>query len=205
MLQLYIARHGQNQDNANGILNGHRDLPLTDIGIAQAREVADKIKASGLVFDHVLCSPLSRASETAKIIATVNNAPEPIVTPGLIERDFGIMTGEEQSRIEELCAPEILKTDTVTYFLQAKGAESFPDLLERAKKDLADITSKYTDGNILLVTHGDFGKMLYASYYNLHWKDVLLLFHFGNSELILLSPLSTADNAHVFTIEQHNT
>ena len=32
MLKIYIARHGQNEDNANGILNGHRDLPLTDIG-----------------------------------------------------------------------------------------------------------------------------------------------------------------------------
>ncbi len=33
MLKIYLARHGQNEDNANGILNGHRDLPLTDIGL----------------------------------------------------------------------------------------------------------------------------------------------------------------------------
>ena len=45
MLNIYLARYGQNQDNANGILNGHRDLPLTELGIAQAEEVAIKIKA----------------------------------------------------------------------------------------------------------------------------------------------------------------
>jgi hypothetical protein len=46
--------------------------------------------------------------------------------------------------------------------------------------------------------------MIYAAYYNVPWQDVLQQFHFGNSELILLSPDSPADDAHVFTIEQHN-
>ena len=68
MLKIFLARHGQNEDNANGILNGHRDLPLTEIGIAQAHEVADKIKEAGLSFDVVLSSPLSRALKTAEII-----------------------------------------------------------------------------------------------------------------------------------------
>lgn len=31
MLKIYITQHGQNEDNANGILNGHRDLPLRDV------------------------------------------------------------------------------------------------------------------------------------------------------------------------------
>lgn len=204
MLNIYIARHGQNVDNANHILNGHRDKELTDLGIAQAHEVADKIKTSGLHFDAVLCSPLIRAVETAKIISTTTHSPEPVITPGLIERNFGCMTGVKQSKIEELCAPEILKTDTVTYFLSPEGAETFPDLLKRAKSDLMKIKDRYKSGNVLVVTHGDFGKMLYASYYNLGWEDVLRQFHFGNSELIILSPSSSAEEAHVFSIEQHN-
>jgi probable phosphoglycerate mutase len=32
MMKIYLTRHGQNEDNLNGILNGHRDLPLTDLG-----------------------------------------------------------------------------------------------------------------------------------------------------------------------------
>lgn len=205
MLKIYLARHGQNEDNANGVLNGHRDLPLTDTGIAQAAEVAYKIKGEGLHFDVVLSSPLSRALKTAEIISEINNLPEPKVIDELIERDFGVMTGLEQSRIEELCAPDILKTELITYFLSPEGAETFPDLLARANKLLNALMDTYKDGSILLVTHGDFGKMIYASYYNLDWKDVLTLFHFGNSELLLLSQDSLAENAHIFMIPQHNS
>jgi broad specificity phosphatase PhoE len=205
VLKIYLARHGQNEDNANGILNGHRDLPLTSIGIDQAAEVAEKIRVAGLRFDAILSSPLSRALQTAQIIASTNDLPSPVVLDGLIERDFGVMTGLEQSRIEELCAPDIIKTDTVTYFLSPKDAETFPDLLERAKILLEKIADEYTEGSVLLVTHGDLGKMIYAQYYGLDWQDVLTLFHFGNSELLLLSADSTAGEAHVFKIMQHNT
>ncbi len=204
MLKIYLARHGQNLDNANGILNGHRDEPLTDIGIGQAQEVASKIKAAGLSFDHIYSSPLQRASKTAQIIADAISGPAPIVLKGLIERDFGSMTGIEQSKIEEMCAPDIIKTDTITYFLKPPAAETFPNLLVRAGKLLEDVQRRHHEGNILLVTHGDFGKMIYAKYYDLDWKDVLMLFHFGNSELLLLSPDSQAGEAHVFTIIQHN-
>jgi probable phosphoglycerate mutase len=205
MLRIYLARHGQNLDNANGILNGHRDEPLTDIGITQAEEVAAKIAEAGLHFDHIFASPLVRAHKTAEIIAETIAGPQPEVLPDLIERDFGVMTGVEQSRIEELCAPDIIKTETVTYFLDPQGAETFPDLLERAHRLLASLAAKYQEGSVLLVTHGDFGKMIYASYYALDWRDVLILFHFGNSELLLLSPDSAAGQAHVFTILQHNS
>ncbi len=115
------------------------------------------------------------------------------------------MTGVEQSRVEELCSPNIIKTETINYFLSPKNAETFPDLLERADTLLDEIHSRYSDGSILLVTHGDFGKMIYAKYYNLDWKDVLTLFHFGNSELLLLSDDSEPGEAHVFTILQCNS
>ena len=205
MLKIYLARHGQNEDNANGILNGHRDLPLTDTGIVQAAEVANKIKDEGLVFDAVLSSPLSRAFKTAEIISEINDFPKPTVMNELIERDFGVLTGREQSRIEELCAPDVLKTELITYFLSPEGAETFPELLARANKLLKSLAGTYKDGSILLVTHGDFGKMIYASYYNLDWKDVLTLFHFGNSELLLLSQDSLPEDAHIFRIPQHNS
>jgi hypothetical protein len=46
--------------------------------------------------------------------------------------------------------------------------------------------------------------MLYAAYYELPWKEVLTMFHLGNSELLLLAQDSAAENAHVIRIEQHN-
>jgi len=68
MLKIYLARHGQDTDNIAGILNGRRNESLTEKGIEQAHETADKIKKVGISFDVVYSSPLQRAFETAKII-----------------------------------------------------------------------------------------------------------------------------------------
>ena len=204
MLKIYIARHGQNEDNANGILNGHRDLPLTETGRRQAHLLANGIKEAGLTFDAIYASPLSRAYDTAAEVAEILGLSKPQVMQSIIERDFGVMTGKPVGDIEKYCGPDIVKTDTITYFLSPDGAESFPVLLERGKRALVEVQSRHQEGSVLLVTHGDIGKMLYASYYHLPWMDILTMFHFGNSELLLLAPDSKAEDAHVIHIEQHN-
>ena len=48
MATIYLARHGQDYDNAAGILNGHRNTPLTAIGADQARQLSQKIKEAGI-------------------------------------------------------------------------------------------------------------------------------------------------------------
>jgi broad specificity phosphatase PhoE len=204
MTKIYIVRHGQDQDNANGLLNGHRDTALTEIGLEQANQITNKIQEANLVFDKIYSSPLQRAYRTAEIIANRLQLPKPEKLDLLIERDYGIMSGQKVADIEKLCSPNILKTNTVTYFLEAEGAETFPQVQDRAKQVLEFLTHNHTDQNILLVTHGDLGKMLYAEYYNLYWREVLESFHFGNSELLLLAPDSLAENTHIFNIEQYN-
>ena len=181
MLKIYLVRHGQDQDNANGILNGRRNNPLTEIGINQANELAKKIKETDIKFDVIYSSPLQRAFKTAQIISETLEMSAPIKLDPLIERDFGVMTGLIQKDIEKICSPEIIKTNLVTYFLSPQGAETFPQLLARGREVLDFIKSKHNDISVLLVTHGDIGKMVYAAYYELDWLNVLKLFHFGNS------------------------
>jgi len=204
MLKIYLARHGQDQDNADGLLNGRRDQPLTAKGLAQAKELALKIKNSGISFDAVYSSPLQRARKTAEVITATLRLNKLEVIEDLIERDFGVMTGQVQTKIEEYCSPDILKTSTVTYFLKPEGAETFPDLINRANKILNTVKKKHQSGNVLLVTHGDLGKMIYTAYYKLQWQDVLQMFHFGNSDLLELSEGLDPQNSHVIKIEQYN-
>jgi broad specificity phosphatase PhoE len=204
MLKIYLVRHGQDEDNAEGLLNGRRNRPLTKLGVEQATTLAAKIKNAGLSFGAIYSSPLDRVYGTAEIISRALSMPSPEILPDLIERDFGIMTGKLVKDIEKICAPDIFKADPVVYFLSPEGAETFPALLERGKKVVAWVRDHHSDGNILLVTHGDIGKMIYAAYYHLDWQRVLALFHFGNSELILLSEDSSAETAHVFKAEQYN-
>ncbi len=204
MLKIYIARHGQNEDNLNGILNGYRDFPLTELGVRQAQELALHIKQAGLRFDAVYSSPLKRAYDTGKMVTDTLGLPDPIIQSSLIERDFGVMTGRLLSEIEEYCAPDIIKTDTITYFLSPEGAETFDDLIIRGRIILEEVKRNHTSGNVLLVCHGDVGKMIYASYYDLPWRQVLTAFHFGNSELLLLSADTPPQDAHVFKMIQSN-
>jgi probable phosphoglycerate mutase len=199
--EIYIARHGQNEDNVNGVLNGHRDLPLTDLGREQARELGAAILAANLTFDAVYSSPLSRAYETATIVSDIANLPAPIVYPNLIERDFGAITGKPASQIEELCSPDIIKTDTITYFLSPEGAETFPQLVERGHAILDDVRTKHMSGKVLFVCHGDIGKMIYCAATGKDWKDVLVDFHFGNGELI---DVSGTGEAHKIKLTQYN-
>jgi len=204
MLKIYLARHGQDEDNFEKILNGHRDRPLTELGREQAQQLARHITDNNLNFVKIYSSPLLRAYETASGVAKVLGLDNPEIVPLLIERDFGIMTGKPASAILDLCMPDIIKAEKINYFLSPQGAEIFPDLIARAKELLKFIYNKHQDGNILLVSHGDFGKMIYAAYYNLDWQDVLVDFHFGNSELILLAQDISPEAAQVFKTRQHN-
>jgi len=205
MLNIYLVRHGQDADNEKGILNGHRDEPLTALGLTQAERLAEFVKERNLSFDKVYSSPLQRAYVTATKITEALDLPSPEVLLELIERDFGVLTGEKVSDITRLCAPDILETDTVTYFLEVEGAETYPQLIVRAQNLLKFVSDNYSEANILLVGHGDFGKMIYAAYYNLPWDEALKNFHFGNSELVLLSPNEDFSKAQIFKTTQFNS
>jgi len=198
MLKIYIARHGQDEDNKEGILNGRRDNSLTEKGVKQAEAVGQKIADAEIKFDKIYCSPLKRASETAGIISGIIGGSDPVVMEHLIEREFGVMTGKKHSDIVSMCSPNILQSFKTTYFLEPEGAETFPQLLERAKMIIAKLQEENETGNVLVVTHGDIGKMIYADFYGLGWKEALEKFDFANAELLLLSEESSVDDVHVF-------
>lgn len=201
-VEIFIARHGQNEDNVNGILNGHRDLPLTELGREQARQLGQGIIDARLEFDTIYTSPLSRALETAEIVSGMLQLPEPTVLPELIERDFGIMSGQKATDIESLCAPDIIKTETITYFLNPEGAETFEDLVLRGHTVLDIVRAKHMGGKVLLVCHGDLGKMVYAAATGAPWRKVLVDFHFGNGELIDIA--GEGDDVRKIKLEQFN-
>lgn len=204
MPKIYIARHGQDEDNASGILNGRRDMPLTSIGVEQAHVLAEKIRGLELDIKKAYSSPLQRAYKTGEIITSVLNIEKPEKVDLLVERDFGIMTGKPIKDIEELCSPDIIKSDPIVYFLSPEKAETFPALLERAELFLKWLADREDEGNVLIVAHGDIGKMIYAKFYDIDWKEILVSFHFGNSEVLLLEKGSKPEDRYLHKVVQHN-
>ena len=182
-MAIYLVRHGQDEDNANGILNGHRNMPLTKLGQEQAKEAAENLKDKNI--DVIYSSPLKRTFETASIIAKELNINHVIPYPDLIERDFGDLTGKHLDDIPTL-AKKTLQTDRILYFTEAENAENFPTLLKRAKGVLRDIKEKNPNQNVLLVTHGDTGKMLQASAKNMTWEEGLRTPFINNCDVLEL-------------------
>ena len=200
MINIYITRHGQDEDNKNKILNGRRNKKLTELGIEQAKSLGQKIAETKIAFSKIYCSPLNRAQKTAQIISVEINGPKPIILPNLIEREFGMMAGKPLSGINKTCSPKVLHSGGIDYFLEPKGAETFPQLIKRGSGILKEVQSKNETGNILLVTHGDIGKMIYAAFYDIPWMKTLENFYFGNTDLLLLSKNSSAEKTHVFEV-----
>ncbi len=184
MRKIFLVRHGQDTDNAAHVLNGRRDTELTELGRRQAKEVAAKLRGANIQI--IYTSPLKRAYETARIIATELGIDEVMADEHLVEREFGILTGKPWSDIPKY-AKKIFRGDRVDYFLDTEGAEDFPTLLARGEKILEEIRERHPDESVLIVTHSDTGKMIRAAYHGWTWEEGIATPYFANTEVLELS------------------
>jgi uncharacterized phosphatase len=88
---LALVRHGRTSWNLERRLQGRTDRPLDDIGRRQAEAAARTLASRP--WASVLCSPLSRAQETAALIAAELGTPAPVSDVRLLERDYGVAEG----------------------------------------------------------------------------------------------------------------
>jgi broad specificity phosphatase PhoE len=98
MRLLFLARHGETDWNAANRWQGHTDVPLNDHGRAQARALARLLREARLA--GVVASDLSRAEETARIVATELGVALPYVDRDLRERSFGVFEGLTRAECE---------------------------------------------------------------------------------------------------------
>ncbi|RKM61263.1 histidine phosphatase family protein [Butyrivibrio sp. CB08] len=85
-MKIYLTRHGQTDYNKKRMMQGRSDIPLNDVGIAQA--TARRQQLGDIKFDAVYSSPLVRAVKTASIIGDVSEE-EVITDERIIEANFG--------------------------------------------------------------------------------------------------------------------
>ena len=145
MKKLYFIRHGLSEMNKSGHFAGTIDTPLTNEGRAQAKTAG--AGAKDLKIDLIVSSPLSRARETAEIIAREIGYPKDkiIYSNLIIERHWGDLEGAPHVTVEDLD--------------EVPNAETGSQLLERSEKALRYLESLDAE-NILVVSHGTFGRAL---------------------------------------------
>ena len=145
-MKLYLVRHGQTEANVNNLFNGRNERDLNEVGVKQAEGLVSKMKE--LPLDLIITSPLKRTIHTANIL---NIKGLKIDTDDrLIERDFKELTLKPTNLISDKSKLYNLGT-----YEEVGGIEAFQAIYDRVESFIKDIRMKYTNKNILVVTHGD--------------------------------------------------
>ena len=154
--ELILIRHGQSTANATGVWQGQLEFPLSEEGRRQARLAGRALAVEG--FDGLYSSPLSRAFETAEIIAHEAGFPGGVApVQGLMERRGGLLEGTTLAE-REASYPQLMKK-----FLGLPeeegwvvvGAETDEEVLARFERSISEIRARHPAGaRIVVVSHG---------------------------------------------------
>ncbi|MEA2277648.1 MAG: hypothetical protein QOC78_2608 [Solirubrobacteraceae bacterium] len=149
MAEVWLLRHAETAWSKSGRHTGRTDVPLTEDGRAAARALKERL--AGRRFALVLCSPLSRARETAQL-AGLDDGIE--LRDDLVEWDYGDYEGLTTPEIRERRPDWYLWRDGVP------GGESPADVGARCDRIVAEILG--VDGDVAIVAHGHLLRVLAA-------------------------------------------
>lgn len=166
MTTLYLVRHGETVDNKNQIMQGQTQGALTEEGIRQAEELAEKFINERV--DAFVSSDLKRAVDTCRIIAAPHGK-EVVTTPLLRERDWGGFTGKYIPDLKDAVWPDDIETLEV--------------MKDRARRFLRFVKNEYEGRVVLAVGHGIINKAVQSVFYNKPMHEVMKM---GNAEVRVL-------------------
>jgi probable phosphoglycerate mutase len=145
-LTLLLVRHGQSEWNAAGLLQGQSaDVPLTDLGHAQADSAARELAA--LRPGALISSDLRRAVQTAEHCARATGLAVSS-TPALREQGYGVLEGRPSRELWDV-------VDWTDPHWAAEGGESLAELHGRVAAYLDQLCADRPADVVALVTHGD--------------------------------------------------
>lgn len=158
MTLLCIVRHGETAWNAEGRVQGQTDVPLSEVGLAQARALAAAL--AGVRFGALYSSDLARCRQTAAPLGRALGL-EARTEPMLRERHYGIFEtltyAEAKVRFPEDYARLRAKDPEFDF----RGGESLRGFFERSIRCLEAIAAAHAGEEVLVVTHGGVLEMAY--------------------------------------------
>ncbi|MBF8290592.1 MAG: Phosphoglycerate mutase [Chloroflexi bacterium] len=152
--RLWLVRHGETEWARLRRHTGRTDIPLTDAGRRQAAELGHRL--IGHSFAAVVTSPLSRASETARLAGFGDRA---ILDPDLLEWDYGEDEGRTTAEIREERPGWSIWTHGV------RGGEPIESVASRSDGVIARAVA--LDGDTLCFAHAHLLRVLGARWVGL--------------------------------------
>jgi broad specificity phosphatase PhoE len=146
---IFLARHGESDWNVERRFQGHTDRPLTERGREQAHALANLV--AGEEIDALYTSPLSRARETAEIVAA-RAGLEPVALAELREVDTGSWSGLSRAEVKARFP------DGFTRWRSGRSGwehgETYEEMAERVIGALRTIAEDHPGGRVLVISHG---------------------------------------------------
>jgi broad specificity phosphatase PhoE len=151
MSKIILTRHGHVEGIQPERFRGRTELPLTALGVAQAKAVAARIAASWQP-RAIYTSPLGRCVATAKSIAQACAAPDEVVNE-LNDIDYGTWQGQLHSDMQT-ASPELYADWCRSpQFVRFPGGDSLQDLAARTADTLRLILQRHPDDVVVAVGH----------------------------------------------------
>jgi len=151
LTKVIYVRHGQTSWNKAKKYQGHSDISLNEIGLEQAQLVGKRLAKENI--SAVYSSDLSRASQTANIIARHHNL-QGIKIKGFREINFGLWEGCTYAEIMALWPNALTSMYSSPGAMNAPEGENFIDLKRRAKSALNQCIKEHEEETIVIVSHG---------------------------------------------------
>ena len=166
--EMILVRHGQSTANASGTWQGQMDFPLSEQGRLQATAAGRALL--GTRISDIYSSPLSRAFETAEIVARETGFPGEVVTlTDLMERHGGVLEGytwaEQEARNPAFVEKFLALPEEERW--RFAGAETDEELLSRFERALTIIRSREraADSSLVIVSHGGFMRAFLRNFF----------------------------------------
>ncbi|MGW0419701.1 histidine phosphatase family protein [Streptomyces sp. NPDC003015] len=156
MGDLLLVRHGETEWSASGQHTSWTDLPLTRHGEEQAKSLAPLL--SGRSFSLALTSELGRAIRTAELVGITGA----LTDPDLHEWQYGAYEGVTTVDIHRTRPDWDLWTDGAPPGPDGHPGESPEEVGRRADRVLARVEAALPDGDVILVAHGHFLRVVTA-------------------------------------------
>jgi 2,3-bisphosphoglycerate-dependent phosphoglycerate mutase len=154
------VRHGETDWNADGRIQGQRDIALNDKGQWQARRAADRLAEDNTPVAAIYSSDLARALDTARSIAQVLGL-DVGTDRRLRERGFGDFEGRTFTELEQDYPHDTARWRARDPAWAPPGGETLATLGERIASATAELAQRHLGQQIVLVAHGGVLDMMY--------------------------------------------
>lgn len=149
-LRLYLLRHGETPYSRSGGFCGALDPDLTPEGEQMAQAFATTY--TGIPWQALYTSPMRRTLATLKPLAEKTGL-EMQIRDGLREIHYGEWEGKTHPEVRESYTEDYLRWMTEPAWNSPTGGETAVQIANRAMPVVAEIEEKYSDGNVLIVSH----------------------------------------------------